>query len=219
MGHPLGPATPADGRRLDKAPLLFLASSLLLVGVLTSACRDRELVAALGGTPGDAADRAGEMLGALASRFGPLEREATFDRVRPRLAQGALVPSRVFDDAGVWTSTAARERAIELVGTRTLDRYRIAVRPSPGAPVRPAEYRGRIGLRSVAGSDYEWTTRDELAAGRMSATAVVGGISACLKAAETAKPDARAEWRTALPRSAAALGRLWSLETLALTRG
>ena len=193
---------------------LLYAGAFVLAALLTSACR--ELATALGGTPGDAADRAGELLGALASRFGPLEREAAFDRARPRLARGALVPSRVYDDPEVWTRVAGREREIELVGMRSRDRYRIAVAPAPGPPIRPAEYRGRIGLLSAGGSDYEWTTRDELAAGRMSAAAVIRVLSVCLRAAERAKPDARAEWRGALPHAAAALGRLWSLETLAV---
>lgn len=152
-------------------------------------------------------------------RFGPVRQDAGLLARRAKLVRASLVPSRAFDDASLWTETSGNERGVGYVGGREGSGYRLRVSAEAPAPARPAEYRGRLKLRRLGAAEFEWTMRDELAVGRISAAALSQAVGRALLALEGRdETEARMRWREALPRTGAALGRLFTLDVLQLRR-
>lgn len=174
-------------------------------------------VRSLAPSPGDAAHRAGELLGALASRFGPIERSPRFDEVRPRLLRASLVPSRVYDDRRIWTQWEPSRRGLVFSGSRTTAAYAIDI--ADRTPRRPADYRGRLVLVGEGDSAFEWRLREDLGVGGITLTGLAAAADSLLRVPETASEGERAhELREALPRTALALGRLVHLRSVLVSR-
>ena len=91
--------------------------------LLVFGCREgvRELGSGSGG-----AVAADEFTVAIATRFGPIERGPRFDAARPKLARSALVPSRVFDVADLWTAREGEWRQLDYLGRRNGEAYHLA---------------------------------------------------------------------------------------------
>lgn len=199
--------------RLARMQMALAAAVLAVASVL--ACRGA--TSALGDTPAEARAHADELLGALESFFGPSDRDPRFESVRPKLARAALAPSRVFDDPSVWTARDGASRAMEFVGARGGGRYRIAVRPAAPAPARPADYHAHLRLRRLGPGEYEWSMREELSLGAVTASRLARALTALYTEAERLPGwEARQRVPEALPRTAVLLGRLFSLDTLRL---
>ena len=193
-----------------------VALVILLVVVAAPNCRDaaRELA---GGPAGKDGPRA--LVEALADRFGPIEREPAFDALRPKLSRGALVPSRVFDDASAWTSRGEGWRAVELAGYASGGAYHIGVRGEAPPPGAPGDYRGRLRLEQVAGGRFEWRVEEDLAVGRVRPADLAAALDATFRAAQASSDvAARAAVVAGFPRASAKVGLLLRLETLALHR-
>jgi hypothetical protein len=197
---------------LVKAPArLVTGFALLLAG---ASCREASL--RLAPTPADAAQPV-DLAGALAARFGPMEREPSFDALRPRLAQAALVPSRVFDDAGAWTRVQGDERTVEFRGRAQAGHYRMGVCADPPARSEPGSYRATLRLRRIGEGRFGWRMREELAVGAVRGDDLASALTVLFLASERAsEAEARFTIRQSLPRAAEAFGRLLSLETLRL---
>ena len=162
----------------------------------------------------------GEALGALASCFGPNDREPDLDALRPKLLSASLVPSRVFDDETVWTSHEGETRGLGLRGFRAEGRYRAAVSASPPDPVQPGDYQGWLGLRRVGPGEFEWSSAEQVSLGPLPLGGLSDVVSDTLRAADTSAPgDLRPVLKRVLPRSAKAFGRGFVLEALQLERG
>src|SRR5262245_48853425 len=188
----------------------------LAVALAAAALSCREPAGALGAAPGQARADADALIGPLASRFGPVEREPSFDALRPKLLRAALAPSRVFADASAWTRSEPGQRIVEVAAGRSDAHYRMGVRPRAVAPSRPADYRGVLRLRRD-GTGYEWTMQEELAVGTVTPAALGRALTALYLAAERVpEAEARRRLRADLPRTAAMLGRLFSLDELTL---
>src|SRR5919198_2966022 len=153
-----------------------------VVCVLSVGCE--QAVLSLGNTPDEARGRADELLGALAARFGPLEREPAFLERRPRLARAALAPSRAFADRSLWTAAEGDWRRLEFSGTSRGGRYRIGVGARAPTPARPGEYRADVRLRALGPGEFEWQGHDELAVGTVTIADVDRALTALLAAAE-----------------------------------
>jgi hypothetical protein len=191
--------------------------SILLLGVLLPLVGCGEAARGLAQSPAEAQTQADRLLGTLASFFGPTELEPTFAVLRPKLLRAALVPSRVFDDATAWTGGGGDTRAAEFVGAPGPARYRVGVRASAPLPQRPGEYQGRLQLRRLEASQYEWRMREDLALGGLRGQDLAAALTMVWRRAEgLTGVEAAARMRRALPRLTAALGRLISLETLSL---
>jgi hypothetical protein len=159
------------------------------------------------------------LLDALARRFGPIEREPGFDALRPKLARAALVPSRAWDDASIWTTQGDTWRGFELAGFATGGVYHVGVRAEAPEPARAGDYRSRIRLEKVRGGRFEWTVREELHAGPLRPADLARALDALFRSAEGAgESDARRALGRDLPRAAERLGRLFRVETLSLRR-
>jgi hypothetical protein len=200
-------------RRTRLLPLVLAPLPLFA----SAACEKAAL--ALGSTPAEARSHGGDLLTALAARFGPAERDPAFDALRPKLARHALVPSGVFDDPTAWTSSGAEVRQVGFSGRRDEDGYRMAVDAKPPAPAALADYRGDWRLERLRDGEFEWMAHEELAVGAASPADLSRAATALFLSIEAAPAgDAAARVRRELPRTAAALGRLFTLEALDLAR-
>jgi hypothetical protein len=156
---------------------------------------------------------------ALALRFGPAQRDATLQALRPKLERAALVPSRIFADESAWPERAGERRAVELAGGGSLADYRLGVRRVAAAPARPGEYRGRIQLQRTGNGRFQWDVVEELAVGPLRVAEIAAAVDALFREAEGLDgAAARAAILRAFPRATGALGRLLRLETVALWR-
>lgn len=192
-----------------------IALALLIVGVATG-CADAP--AALGRTPPEAAANADDLLSALAQRFGPLRRAPQLAAIRPKYVRASLVPSRVFDDPDLWSAASGRTRVLGVAGRMDGDRYLLALRPRIPVPDAPGESRQYLYLTQLDDDVYEWNSTAELAVGRVGARELLTSIERALGSMEGhGEAEVRAGWRLALPRTSAALGRLFSIDTLRLT--
>ena len=186
-------------------------AALAAVSVL-AACR---VPAAALGAP----STSDELLESLAARFGPHDRDARFDALRPRFAKSALVPSKLFHDNTAWTATSGDTRTLVLAGHGTPNHYALVVAGDAPPPVAPADYRRVMRLTHDGGDDYAWNVRDELAVGTVTGDQLGAALTALFAAAEHERDgaDAHAAIDHDLPRTTAALGRAVSLDTLRLT--
>ncbi|HEX9710024.1 MAG TPA: hypothetical protein VGB42_08690 [Candidatus Thermoplasmatota archaeon] len=188
---------------------IFTGLALLLLG---TGCREAAL--SLAPTPASVAQPT-DLVSALGARFGPIEREPSFDALRPRLARAALVPSRVFDDRTAWTRAEDEERAVEFHGRPEEDGYRIGIRADAPPPGRPGTYRGTLRLRRLGDGRFDWRVREELSIGGVRVQELAAALTALLRGAEEVdETEARRSIHRSLPRATEAFGRLVALETL-----
>lgn len=159
-----------------------------------------------------------KLLESLAARFGPHDRDARLDALRPRFAKSALVPSKLFHDNSAWTATNGDTRTLVLAGHGTPGHYALVVAGDAPPPLQPADYRRVMRLTHIKDDDYAWNVRDELAVGPITGNQLGVALTALFAAAghggDTAA--ARAALHHDLPRTTAALGRAVSLDTLRL---
>ena len=189
--------------------------SLVPLALLLPGCP--EAARPLGSGPGGKA-AADDLAVAIATRFGPIERGPAFDAARPKLARAAMVPSRVFDEADVWTTEEANVRQLDLFGHRDGEAYRLDMRPSAPPPQEAGDYRGRLRLNRIEKGRFEWTMREELAVGPARPADLADALTGLLRSAEgVSEEEARGHAAQAFPRAAAVFSRLFRLETLELT--
>jgi hypothetical protein len=154
-------------------------------------------------------------MASFAARFGPTDRDPSFDALRPVLARYALVPSRIFGAPTIWTRSQGATRGIGFHGRRVRDQYRMSVVATPPAPSAVGEYRGewRLEQLRLQGDEFEWMAREELAVGSVTPDDLSRALTALFTAAEAGgSGDLAPRLRAELPRTTAALGRLASLE-------
>jgi len=187
----------------------------LLVGA--AACSDS--FRSIGPSPVVAEQRADELFQAFASRFTSVDRSPKYDAARVRLAQAALVPSRIFNDTSVWSGDpSATSRTLFIQGGIRSSRYHLEARPTLGAIARPGDSRHTIQLERVGESIYRWDTKVEFGIGGVTSEDAGTVVSAVLRSAEgRADRDLRVDYRGAFPRAATALGRGFSIDSLAAT--
>ena len=191
-----------------------LLTAVCILALLAPGCR--EGVRRLGAGPGGPA-AADDFTVAIATRFGPIERGPRFNAARPKLARSALVPSRVFDEADLWTAREGEWRQLDYFGRREGEAYRLEVQPSAPPPRAPGDYRGRLRLHRIEDGHFEWLMRQELAVGSVRPEDVAEALTAFLRSVEgVSAAEARARAARLFPRAAAAFSRLYDLETLEL---
>lgn len=204
--------------RLTTRRVAALAVLTLLATPLAS-CRQGALAF------GDAAPGAGagaraaadDLLGALAARFTNVTRTAKFSAARPRLARYALTPSKIERDTSVWTATTAGDgsRILAVAGVATGERYVFDARPAVPLPTHVGDSRHFIRLRPLGEAQYEWVTTVEQSVGRLAPTGFDEIADGLLRGVATLpEPLLRTEYREHFPRTTAALGRLFTMDTI-----
>lgn len=193
-----------------------VATLAIALEILVAACAPAA-AEPLGDTPAAARANTRDLFGALALRFGPLVRSDRLKQIRPRYVRGSLVPSRIYDDTTIWTSRDAATRTLTVVGHPAGEgHYLLDVRAAAPAPQHVGDSRHIMQLRALGGAAYEWRSSDELAVGAAT-PAGIDAMRARLLAAGEGRSGAelRALWLRELPRTTAALGRLFVVDSIA----
>jgi hypothetical protein len=191
---------------------LTLGYSLALAGC-------REVAPAFGGNIPFARQNADEFFYSVGSRFTNIQRPQRVIRARQQFGHYALTPSGVYNDTSVWLSIGPDSaRLFGNEGVFAFDRYLVTARLSNTPPDALTQSREVVRLRKLSDNEYEWFTNVEVALGRISARNIADVLAAGLSAGEgKTSAQIRANYTASFPRTAAALGRLFSIDTLRAT--
>jgi hypothetical protein len=152
---------------------------------------------------------------AIANRHLDVLRNARYEYARLHLTKGALSPSRVFDDSAAWTAMTGNVRLLEVFGTVADGRYTMTARSSVPAPARPGDGRHVTSLARLDDGVYRWETTVDYAIGSVRPSDVATIVSRLFAAGEgRTERELRAELAATAPRTAAALGSVFTLDSL-----
>ena len=180
--------------------------------IAVPACRDTFAGFGAGARGRAAADQAFE---AIADRHLDVLRNTRYEYARLRLTKGALSPSRVFDDSAAWTAMTGNVRLLEVFGTVGDGRYTMTARSSVPAPARPGDGRHVTSLARLSDNEYRWETTVDYAIGSVRPADVATVISRLFAAGEgRTEHELRAELAAVAPRTSAALGSVFTLDSL-----
>ena len=187
------------------------------LGVALSACR--EVAPAFGPNIPFARQNAEEFFYSVGSRFTNIQRQPRILRARAQFGHYALTPSGVYNDTSVWLAIGPDSaRLFGDEGVFSVDRYIVTAKLATDPPDALTESREIVRLRKLTDNEYEWFTNVEVALGRIGAKHITDVLAAALAAGEGKSPAAiRADYTTSFPRTVAALGRLFSIDTLRAT--
>ena len=159
------------------------------------------------------------MLDALADRFGRIELAPEIASARPRLARYSTTPSRLIDDADLWTSRTEDERLLEIAGASRDGRYTLFHRSGAPAPRAPGEARHIMRLQILGDDEFRWTSVDEVALGPVTIADLDRALTSIFRVAERGDVAvARLATREAFPRASASLSRMFVIDSLRTTR-
>ena len=160
-----------------------------------------------------------QLFGALGSRHADVVRNAKYAHARLQIAKGALVPSRVFADTSVWTGSSGPVRLLETHGTYVDGKYSLASRAGVPAPRHPADGRHAITLSRLSDNEFRWDTTVDFAIGSIRPAEVAAVLARLAASAEgRTEREVRSDLASAAPRTAGALGQLFSLDSLRPTQ-
>lgn len=210
--HPLSPPRIRGGtERARRAAPLALTLLVALIG-----CRGALTGFASGA---GAVSNVEQLFGALGVRHAEVARNAKYEYARLQIAKGALVPSRVFADSAVWTRRSADVQLLETQGAFMDGKYSLVSRIDVPAPRKPADGRHAITLSRLSDNEFRWDTAVDFAIGSIRPTDVASVLAGLVASAEgKTEGEARADLTASAPRTAGALGQLFSLDSLRPTR-
>jgi hypothetical protein len=160
-------------------------------------------------------ERAAQLLTALQLRVTNPTRDQKYDSARVRIASGAMLPSRVWRDSSVWTSSTASRRQLLIRGHVTPSGYRMDAVPAVAFPSALAEARHQVELARLSDDEYAWDTDVPFVLGAVRAADVGRMFAAMFAAAEgRTEADVRADYRGALPRASAIMGQLFRVDSI-----
>ena len=198
-------------------PRRTAVAAILITGL--AACTDS--LRSAGPTPAAAEVRADQLFDAFAARWNQVDVAPRYETTRVRLAQSALVPSRIFGDTSMWESRPSATTRLILVSGTTVDgHYHLETRPSLTPAIRPGDTRHTISLEQTGPSVFRWDTKVDMAVGAIGAEEMSLFISAVLAAGEgRSERELRDDYRAAFPRATTAFGRGFSIDSLHVTPG
>ncbi len=215
--------TPASGRH-GRATATLIAGGLAFgLCALISGCAEtfRDATNSPGTTSSPIQARFEQLLEGVGARFAPNDFAPKYKIARVKLAQSALVPSRIFDDTSLWEARpSASQRLLYVVGEPVDAHYHLESRATLPPATRAGESRHTISLEQVAPNIYRWDTRVELAVGAMSSEEISDLISAVLRSPENrTEATLREDYRGAFSRSTAAFGKGFAVDSLHVSPG
>lgn len=195
---------------------LLASVPALLIGTL-GGCR--QALRGLGPNTAALEHNADQLFGSMVLRYSQVYRDAKYEFARNQLNRNALVPSRVFDDSAVWTSMPSPVlRALLVQGTPDAGRYELANRPNVVRPAHIGEARHVITLAKLSPNEFVWDTQVDFALGTISAAEVGSLATALLGSGEHGtEQELRADYRAAVPRAAAVLSTMFSIDSMRST--
>jgi hypothetical protein len=191
------------------------AALLLLAAPLLASCR-----AAIDAYDPDAAvarDAASQVASSVQFRFDSPARDPRYEHARMRLARYALAPSKLVDDT-IWSSNRGSERLLIARGQRVGTIYKLSAAAQVAPPARVGESRHFVSLDTLPDGDWRWITQVDHAIGSASPQAIGAVFSALLRSAERPAASVRADYRTTMPRTTSAFGRLATLDSVRTVR-
>jgi hypothetical protein len=163
-----------------------------------------------------ARSNAEQLFGGIAQRFTNVQRDPKFQAARGKLGKNALTPSQIYNDTSVWSAMGSdNTRTATVEGEYRNGRYTFTEKPITAQADAPGDARHTMILRKINNDEYDWYTNVDIAVGAISAADMKNVISALMKSAEHRSVAAiRADYRETFPRTTAALGRLFTLDSL-----
>ena len=182
-----------------------------------TACR--QVAPAFGPNIPFARQNAEEFFYSVGSRFTNIQRPPRIIHARAQFGHYALTPSGVYNDTSVWLAIGPDSaRLFGNEGHFAYDRYIVIAKLSNTPPDALTESREIVRLRKLRSNEYEWFTNVDVALGRIGARDMANVVAAALEAGEGRSAAAiRTDYTTSFPRTAAALGRLFTIDTLSAT--
>jgi hypothetical protein len=195
----------------------FVRFLTLLAPCALIACR--EVGPAFGVNIPFARQNADEFFYSVGSRFTNIQRPQRIIHARAQFGHYALTPSGIYNDTTIWLSIAPDSaRLFGDEGIFSVDRYIVNARLTNTAPDQLTESREIVRLRKLSDNEYEWFTNVDVALGRIPAKNISDVLAAGLAGGEGKSSAAiRANYSTNFPRTVAALGRLFTIDTLRAT--
>lgn len=196
-----------------------LARSVGVSALFFSLAACRQVAPAFGPNIPIARQNAEEFFYSIGSRFTNIQRPPRIIHARTQFGHYALTPSGIYNDTSIWLAVGPdSSRIFGDEGYFSYDRYIVIPRLSATPPDALTESREVIRLRKLSSNEYEWFTNVDVALGRIGAKHVADVLAAALEAGEGRSPAAiRADYTTNFPRTTAALGRLFRIDTLRAT--
>lgn len=212
------PHAPAIVPRHRPAPL---CGALLLLPLAAGAgCRAVPLDTAA--DPAAAVAHVDGVASALEQRFTQVVRAPRYAAARMRIARYAGAPSKLVRDTALWTAMRTTregaEREQEAFSALTGGRYTFTERARAPLPVRVGDERHLVRLRHLGGDVWGWHTEVDHAAGTIPPEGAGAFFRGWFRSLERPPAAIRADYRAAFPRTAAALGRLVTLDSVATRR-
>jgi hypothetical protein len=179
-----------------------------------TACR--EVAPAFGPNIPGARQNAEEFFYSVGSRFTNIQRPPRILHARAQFGHYALTPSGIYNDTSVWLAIGPDSaRLFGDDGIFAVDRYIVTAKLSTTPPGALTESREIVRLRKLKDNEYEWFTNVEVALGRIGAKNIADVLAAALAGGEGKSPAAiRADYSSSFPHTVAALGRLYTIDTL-----
>jgi len=189
----------------------------LLICFALVACR--EAGPAFGPNIPFARQNAEEFFYSVGSRFTNIQRPARIIHARAQFGHYALTPSGIYNDTTIWLAIGPDSaRLFGDEGVFSVDRYIVNAKLTTTAPDALTESREIVRLRKLTDNEYEWFTNVDVALGRIQAKNIDDVLAAGLVGGEGKSPAAiRADYNSSFPRTVAALGRLFTMDTLKAT--
>lgn len=186
---------------------------LLLLGA--TGCGGSLFVVGEGQPSSTARTRAEQFFASVGARFADPLRDQKYDSARIRIANAAFLPSRVWNDTSVWIAQTASRRMLYVNGHYADGRYRFEAAPSVKPTVRQADSHHVVNLTRLASGEFAWDTDVAYAVGTITAADLAAFIRGLIAGAEHRDEQAlRADYRAAIPRTSAALGQLFSVDSI-----
>jgi len=156
-----------------------------------------------------------QVFSSLGARVTDPFRDPKYNIARIRIANAAMIPSRVWDDTSVWTSGSASRRSLQVSGRFTAPRYHLdAVRIAPN-PMQPAESRHVINLTRLSDDAFAWDTEVMYSLGSAPAADIAAFTRALFAAGEgRVEGEIRADYNAIAPRTTAALSQLFIVDSI-----
>lgn len=198
--------------------LTTIAAAALIAALL--GCREPLAGIGVGAASAPARDRAETLFASLGVRVKEPLRDLKYDSARVRIANSAFLPGKLFKDTSIWTGSPSESRRQMIIRGRFEDgHYRLDADAAAPPPTRPAESRHVITLTRLSDDDeYAWDTEVPYAVGTVTAADVGRFFGAMLSAAEGRDEKAvRADIASTLPRASAALGQLFTIDSIRTT--
>ena len=194
-----------------------VGAATFLLALAPPACR--QVGPAFGPNIPLAKQNADEFFYSVGSRFTNIQRPPRIIHARAQFGHFALTPSGVYNDTTIWLAIGPDSaRLFGDTGRFSYDRYVVNARVSTTPPDSLTESREIVRLRRLTSNEYEWFTNVDVAVGRIGAKYIADVLAAVLQAGEGRSPAAiRADYTTSFPRTTAALGRLFTIDTLRAT--